>query len=177
MEKNGQKTEFEFSEYVKLQLHDPSSYWSSKAIHAIVTPRLCLPMILGLPFLSHNNIVVDASTRTAIDKKCDFNLLHPRPPPMRLVKKKLKEFFKELQQDRKLMVAELNMVCNDRLQHPSYKFEKFKPVEPVASIRQHIEVLAVQKELENLGTQMKSEFKDVFLEIPHLDELPTNVYC
>ena len=32
MEKNGQKSEFEFSEYVKLQLHDPSSYLSSKTI-------------------------------------------------------------------------------------------------------------------------------------------------
>jgi len=71
-------------------------------------------MILGLPFLSHNNIVVDVSACTAIDKKCDFDLLHPKPPPRR-VKKKIKEFFKELQQDRKLMIMELNMVCNDRL--------------------------------------------------------------
>ncbi|KIM86037.1 hypothetical protein PILCRDRAFT_5110 [Piloderma croceum F 1598] len=69
MEKNGQKTEFEFSEYIKLQLHDLSSYWSSKTICAIVMPGLCSPMILGLPFLSHNDIVVDASACTAIDKK------------------------------------------------------------------------------------------------------------
>jgi len=75
------------------------------------------------------------------------------------------------------MVAELNRVCNDRLQHTSYKFKKVKPMDPVASIRQHIEVLAVQKELEILGTQVKTEFKDVFSEIPHLDELPANVYC
>jgi len=72
-------------------------------------------MILGLPFLSHNNIVVDTSTCTVIDKKCNFNLLHPKAPPKKPVKKKLKEFFKELQQDRKLMIMELNMVCNDRL--------------------------------------------------------------
>jgi len=47
----------------------------------------------------------------------------------------------------------------------------------MAAIRQRIEVLAAQKELENLGTQMKSKFKDIFSEIPHLDELPTDVYC
>jgi hypothetical protein len=75
------------------------------------------------------------------------------------------------------VVVELNMVCNDRLQHTSYKFEKVKPVDPVASIRQCIEILAAQKELEKLGAQMKSEFKDIFSEIPHLDELPTDVYC
>jgi hypothetical protein len=81
----------------------------------IVAPGLCSPMILGLPFLLYNDIIVDAATHTAIDKKCSFNLLHPTPPLVRPVKKKLKQFFKELQEDRKLMVTELNMVCHDRL--------------------------------------------------------------
>jgi len=178
MEKNGQKVEVKFSEYVKLQLHDPSLYWSSKTIRAIIAPGLCSPMILGLPFLAHNNIVVDASARTAIDKNCNFDLLHPVPPlPPKPPKQKLKDFFKELQQDRKLMVAELNMVCHDRLRHTQFKFESVKPVDPVAAIRQRIEVLAAQKELEQLGNQMKSEFNDVFSQIPHLDDLPTDVYC
>ena len=75
------------------------------------------------------------------------------------------------------MVAELNMVCHDQLQHTMYKFEQVKPVDPIAAIRQQIEVLAAQKELEKLGTQMKLEFKDVFSQIPHLEELPTDVYC
>src|ERR1700729_4190255 len=135
-------------------------------------------MILSLPFLSHNNIVVDTSTRTIIDKKCGFNLLHPiaapLPPP---VKKKLREFFKELQEDQKLMVAELNMVCHDRLQHTQYKFEKFTPIDPIAAIRQWIKVLAAQKELLRLRDQMKSKFHNVFPEVPHLDKLLTGVYC
>jgi len=72
-------------------------------------------MILGFPFLSHNDIVVDTSARMVIDKKCNFDLLHPvAPPPPAPPKQKLREFFKELQADRKLMVAELNMVCFDR---------------------------------------------------------------
>jgi len=135
-------------------------------------------MILGLPFLVHNDIVVNAAARTVIDKKCGFDLLHPipplRPPPP---KQKLKDFFKDLQQDRKLMVAELNMVCHDRRQHMEYKFEEVKPVDIVAAVRQRIEVLAAQKELERLGDQMKSDFVDVFSEIPHINELPTDVYC
>jgi hypothetical protein len=163
MENNGQKVEVKFSEYVKLQLHDPSSYWSSKTARAIVAPGLCSPMILGLPFLSHNNIVVNASTRTVIDKKCGFDLLHPvapaPPPPM---KKKLRMFFTELQEDQKLMVTELNMVCHDRLQNTRYQFEKVNPVDPIAVVRQRMEVLAAQNELRHLRDQMKPEFKEVF---------------
>ena len=68
MEKNGKKVEIQFSEHVKLQLHDLDSYWTSKSVHAIIAPGLCAPMILGLPFLAHNNIVVDASVRMAVDK-------------------------------------------------------------------------------------------------------------
>jgi len=45
------------------------------------------------------------------------------------------------------------------------------------AIRQWIEVLAAQSELLHLHLQIKSEFPDVFSEIPHTDELPTNVYC
>jgi hypothetical protein len=135
-------------------------------------------MILGLPFLAHNNIVVDASARTAIDKNTNFDLLHPVPPsPPKPPKQKLKDFFKELQQDRKLMIAKLNMVCNDRLRHTQFKFEPVKPVDTVAAIRERIEVVATQKELLLLGDQLKAEFKDVFSEIPHIDDLPTNVYC
>ena len=105
-------------------------------------------MILGLPFLSHNDIIVDASAHTVIDNKCGFNLLHPTPPPQPpLPKQKLKEFFKELQEDRKIMVAELKLTHHDRLQHTQYKFENVKPVDAVAAIRQQIKILAAQKEL------------------------------
>ena len=94
MEKNRQKVEEHFSEYVKIKLHDPSSYWSSKSVCAIIAPSLCAPMILGLPFLVHNDIVVDASMRTVIDKKCNFYLLHPVPPqPPPPPKQKLRKFF------------------------------------------------------------------------------------
>jgi hypothetical protein len=50
-------------------------------------------------------------------------------------------------------------------------------VDKIAAIRERIKVLVAQKELQCLGEDMKMEFKDVFSEIPHLDELPTDVYC
>jgi hypothetical protein len=178
MEKNGQKIDILFSEYVKIQLHDPSSFWSSKSVRTVIAPGLCAPMILSLPFLAHIDIVVDASARTVIDKKCNFDLLNPvAPPPPPAPKMKLREFFKELQADRKLMVAELKMVCFDIRRDLEYKLEEVKQVDKVAAVRERIEVLAAQKELQRLGENLKAEFKEVFSEIPHLDELPTDVFC
>jgi hypothetical protein len=76
MENNGQKVMIQFSEYMKLQLYDPSSYWTLKSVHTIIALGLCAPVILGLPFLAHNDTVVDTSAGTVIDEKCNFDLLH-----------------------------------------------------------------------------------------------------
>ena len=38
-------------------------------------------------------------------------------------------------------------------------------------------MLAAQQELLTLGIKMKKDFQQVFSEIPHIDELPTDVYC
>jgi hypothetical protein len=75
------------------------------------------------------------------------------------------------------MVVELNMVCYNRQRHTECKVKQVRPIDKVATIREHIEVLAAQKELQCLGEDLKMEFKDVFLEIPHINELPTDVYC
>ena len=177
MDNNG-CTDIQFSKYVKLQLHDPSSFWSSKSIRAIIVPGLCAPMILGLPFFVHNDIIVDAAARTVIDKKCGFDLLHPTAPPLATRRKRtLKEFHQQLQADQKLMVAELEMVCHDCLLHMKSKFEQVAHVNPIAAIRCRIEILGAQEELQKLGVAIKIEFKDVFSEIPHIDDLPSDVYC
>jgi len=75
------KRTIELSEYVKLQLYDPVGNWTSKTVRALIAPSLCAPVILGLPFLAHNNIVIDHALRTAIDKVSGFDLLNPTAPP------------------------------------------------------------------------------------------------
>ena len=75
------------------------------------------------------------------------------------------------------MVAELKMVCCDIQHDNKYKLEHVQPVNKIVAVKECIEILAAQKELQCLGEDMKVEFKDIFSEIPHLDELPTNVYC
>ena len=62
-------------------------------MYAIIASRLCAPMILGLPFLAHNDIVVDAAVGTVIDKKCGFDLLNPAAPHAPLPPKEKVEIF------------------------------------------------------------------------------------
>ena len=51
-----------------------------KTVCAVISPSLCTPILLGLPFLKHNNIVIDIEAKTAIDKKNGFDLLNPSLP-------------------------------------------------------------------------------------------------
>jgi hypothetical protein len=119
-----------------------------RSLYALLLhPASVPPMILGLPFLSHNNIVVDASARSAINKNSSFDLLNPVLHKIPVPKKKLKEFFKELKQDRKLLVAELNMVCTERRCRIKHKFEPVKPFDIVGAMRGRIKVLAAQEKL------------------------------
>jgi hypothetical protein len=81
MENGDEKNEIRMTEWVKLKLRDPSNFWTAKTVRAIVAPGLCSPVILSLPFLTHNHIVIDHEACTAIDKSTGFDLLHPTAPP------------------------------------------------------------------------------------------------
>ena len=61
--------------------------------------------------------------------------------------------------------------------HTGFRFKEVKLIDNVAAVRECIKVLVAQKELQCLGEKLKTEFKDVFSEIPHIDELPMDVYC
>ena len=77
---NGRKNVIEFDKIVKLQLYDASGHYISKSICAVISASLCVPILLGLPFLKHNNIIIDVEANTAIDKNNGFNLLNPVIP-------------------------------------------------------------------------------------------------
>lgn len=65
---------------MKLKLYNPSGHYKSKTVCTIISPSLCAPVLLGLPFLKHNGIIVDTNAHTAIDKFHSFNLLNPVLP-------------------------------------------------------------------------------------------------
>ena len=64
---NEQKPRTELHEYVKLSLTSLDAVWTSKSVKALIAPGLCMPIILGLPFLIHNTVVTDhAAQRTPV---------------------------------------------------------------------------------------------------------------
>jgi hypothetical protein len=68
-------------------------------------------------------------------------------------------------------------VCKARCALQDAISEPLHPLNIIASIRQRIETLAAQQNLKDLGNALIEEFKPVFSLIPHIDELPTDIYC
>ena len=71
--------------YVKFTVMSTDNVWTSKVIHTLVAPRLCMPIILELLFLIHNNIVTNHAEHSCVDKKTGYNFLNLRPvspPPL-----------------------------------------------------------------------------------------------
>ena len=175
--KNGQKSVTKLYEYIKLSLTSLDAAWTSKSVKALITPGLCMPVILGLPFLMHNTIVVDHSNHTCVDKCANYDLLNPpliappQPP-----KPHLKEQLKEPKADKKLVLAELLLVCNDQFKNPKLHPELVENFNDIAAIHERIKILACKETLSALEKKMKTEFKEVFEPIQHVNELPTNVY-
>ena len=173
---NGKKKKTELYFYVKLALSSLDSTWTSRIVKALVTPGLCLPIILGLPWLERNFIVTDHAARTCIDKKNAYDLLNPPniipPPPP---KPRLCEQNKTTKADKKLVLAELMLVCHDRLKNKKLQPEHVKDFDIAGTVRDRIDVLVAQEQLAACETALKTEYKDIFEPIPHADELPRNV--
>jgi hypothetical protein len=177
MTPNRDKRIIKLSKFVKLYLHDPVSRWAAKPVCAIVTPSLCTPILLGLPFLSHNNVVVDHTTWTVIEKNTGVDLLNLEPPKRICEKKSLKVLYKEVVGARKAVLLELKVACWEQLQKVKGKLKLVKGTNCVAAIRQCIEVLSAQEKLKGMSDRIKEEFWDVFSLIPHVRKLPDDVYC
>lgn len=174
----GQSTVFELTEYVTLILFDPSSRYTAKSVRAIIAPHLCVPVILGLPFLYRNSVVTDVRARTAIDTSCDFDLLNPRvSTPSKAPKKRLNDLHREVMAARTALSDQLNDVCERRRRHIDRRCERVSDPTPLAAVRTRIETLAASERLQRLGTQLVDEFKDVFEPLPHVKDLPSEVYC
>jgi hypothetical protein len=78
---------------------------------------------------------------------------------------------------RRLVFQELDAVCQECWNVIEEKLEKLMPVDIAAAVRTCIESLAATRRLEVLGEQVVQDFSDVFNPIPHVDALPTDVYC
>lgn len=166
--------------YVNLRTHSVDQTWTSTSVRALIAPGLCAPILLGLPWLERNHIVIDHEARTVIDKRCGFDLMNPPPlkssPPPRM---KLREKLRKTDRDHKSMMKELNAVCDTRRlsMENDNLFENVKPVDVIAAVRERVEILAHWDDLNKRAEKLKSEYKCIFEPMPHVENLPTDVYC
>ena len=136
--KNGQNSATKLYEYVKHSLTSLDAAWTSKSVKALISLGLCMPVILGLPFLMHNTIVVDHADHTCVDKCANYDLLNPPlialPPPP---KPCLKEQLKETKADKKLVLAKLLLVCNDRFKTHLTSLQQFMNRSKFSHVKKH----------------------------------------
>ncbi|KAJ3976295.1 hypothetical protein EV361DRAFT_790567, partial [Lentinula raphanica] len=186
---DGKPSVFTATDYCKLVLRDPNDFWRSKPVRALVLPSLCYPMILGLPFLSHNSLVIDYAERSVMPKGVEFNLLNPVPPPtpppqpvlespklrrLRAMRKQRSELSDVLVSMQRLRTEFKKFVSDNPGRFTS---EPVAPFNVVAAVKARVEQLEELARFEKLSDDIKAEYSDVFGDIPHLDELPTDVTC
>ena len=162
---NGQNSRSKLLDSLKLSLTSLDAAWTLKSVTALIAPRLCMPVILRLPFLIHDSIVTDHASCTCVDTVL--------PPPPR--KPCLKEQIAETKADKKLMMAELMLVCNNHFKDHKMHPEITGDFNVVGMIHQQIEILAAEETLLKHDAQLRTEYKEVFKPIPHVCELPSDV--
>jgi len=95
----------------------------------------------------------------------------PPPPP----KPWLREQIKITKVDKKLVLAELLLICHDRQKSGKHAPEYIKPFNVAGAICDHIEFLANKDALCKHEMHIKSNFTQIFEPIPHIDELPDDI--
>ncbi|KAJ7601553.1 hypothetical protein DFH06DRAFT_902948, partial [Mycena polygramma] len=154
-------------EFVKLRVSSKDGNWTSGVIRAKVHVGLCIPLILGMPFLSSEQIVIDSADRTAIDKRTGFDLLnnpvHPprqwapewTPPPPTPKKPKRKR-------------------TSDP---PPHGTGADLPVSVMLQIKHRLEDLELQKFFTDEDARLKAKHADVFpVRLPdNTEDLPENI--
>ena len=173
---NKEKKPQELSSYVLLSVSSLDHAFHAKPVRALITPGLCMPIILGLPWLEKNKIICDHADRSCYVKTTGYNLLHPPkitpPPPPR---KKLRVQLKENRELKKRALEELVAVVKQKWLPRRAKDETVKALDIVAMIQNHIATISLLQDMDNREQKLKVEFSPVFEPIPHIDELPTTV--
>ncbi|KIO09532.1 hypothetical protein M404DRAFT_22030 [Pisolithus tinctorius Marx 270] len=153
---SGDREVMSLENYVTLSCLSPDSCFRLRSVCAIIAPRLCTPLLLGLPFLSHNNFIINHALRTCISKDTGYDLMNPLDSTVKKIKGDvLTKLRGVLPRYREIAEVASTPVCG---------------VDVVGAVQHHIEVLAAAEELTKHNAQLKVEFADCF----PADILPTN---
>ena len=78
---------------------------------------------------------------------------------------------------RKAIAKDLKVTCKKQLDKINSSLLPVKPIDVVIAIRTHIECLMAGEKLFALGEDVKTCYVDVFLRIPHVNDLPKAIYA
>lgn len=163
------------NKYVQIAPISLDASWTLNIVKALVTPNLSVPLLLGLPFLEHNNFVVDFEAHMCIDKRSNYNLLNPRIIELKRQKPCLKQAIAQTKVFKKVMLEELVSVCKDCLKCGIGVPEVVHPLDITGLIHSRIDQLAALDHLQQLDKKVHAEFHEIFEPIPHHVRLPTDV--
>jgi hypothetical protein len=170
----GGKEVFSFDEWVPITVVSSDQAWTSRVCRAILAPNLCVPLLLGNPFLATNGIVIDHKLRTCIDKKSGYDLLNP-PALKRTTIKPRPRFSPELTKAQKLVIADIATLFLKTCEQLNKTAKDLNPC-PVASIRTCMERIVTDEVLKRKDAQFKERFLDLFPpDIPDACDLPEDV--
>lgn len=157
-------------EYVKMELSSGNGSWKSTVFRAKVNTGLPVPLILGMPFLSSHQIIIDTESRTAKDKRTGYDLLNPEIPsrdwaPERVVPpptlKRIRPPIKSLETASEPALAGYLL-----------------PAPIMAAVRERIETISFQEMLAKKEEELKSKYADRFpLRLPDTtNDVPDHIY-
>lgn len=169
----------ELYEYVHLRVKSHDSRFWSIGIPVCIFPCKTPNIILGLPLLKVNKINVHSNERTAIHKTLRYDLLNPTGVPGRAVPPRNMSPGERWSRVVAAMHSMIDQLCArleqqqadvDRRTHtPQY--------DPQPAIQMRIEQLERLQWLPDKDAELKLQYADRFpADIPHTDELPTDVY-
>lgn len=178
------------TDYVRITVSSPDFAWKSRAINAIVSPSLSCDLILGLDFLVSNTIVVDAESRTVVDKTTGFDLLHPPDPKLARCVPAVSPFVRRQSEARRIKLGqratrelrkEVHVELNNLFASDRKRFDMVSHTTSdrglIASVHARIHHLAGLDVLQKLDKKFKADFPDRFpQDIPHVRDLPHSVY-
>ncbi|OJT13242.1 Transposon Tf2-12 polyprotein [Trametes pubescens] len=177
-------------EWCKLTVTTSDGSWTSVSVQALIVPVLCSPLILGTPFLSRNQILVDVSNSALWHPASGRDLTIPLPRSLDAKKPTAREHRedalaqRELREEYRYLQARFSLTQHrDVVRQLKTQFGEeqtptsMPPVNCVAAVRERVEELAFLDSLKREDAAMKSNFADCFpSDIPHLDNLPKDEY-
>ncbi|KAJ7649492.1 hypothetical protein DFH06DRAFT_912706, partial [Mycena polygramma] len=156
------------TEYVKLKVSSGDGNWTSRVVRAKVNVGLCIPLILGMPFLSGEHIVIDSACRTAVDKRTGFDLLNnPTHPPRQWAPEWIVPPPTPRKPKRKPVSSEPIPLGSSAL----------LPISVMLQVKNRIDDLDLQKFMQDEDLRLKTKHADVFpLQLPdNTADLPENI--